>query len=249
MLFFFPQIAGYSVAETLDEFKLAPTFKWPNDILLNQKKMCGILCESSQYDLETDKYGVVHIGIGVNVNMGRDICASLDQPVTSMSIEANQTFDKEKVLEKLNEMLYKNVNLLLEQGFSPFAKLISQKIETFNGDEILFDSADNATAKGLVKGKIVGVGEKGELILNGYYLQAQEKEAKETLTLKFINGRILRGEEISIALSKAKAESSTKDTISPLTGPQSASMMASSNTSSSTNNSREQATLTIIPNL
>ncbi len=218
VLSFFPQVAGYSVAEMLAEFKLDPKFKWPNDILLNQKKMCGILCESSQRNLAEEKYYVVHIGIGVNVNMEKEICEGLDQPVTSMSIEAKQKFDKEKVIQKLNETLYKNTQLLLEKGFVPFAKLISQKIETYDNGEILFDAADDGSYKSIIKGKIVGVGDKGQLILNGSYLSSQEQEFKESQNLEFITGRILRGQEISLAMSKWVASSET-ETISPLTGP------------------------------
>ena len=55
----FPLVAGLAVAKALERFGVKPRIKWPNDILADGKKLCGILCEL---------YGTCIVcGIGLNV--------------------------------------------------------------------------------------------------------------------------------------------------------------------------------------
>ena len=63
--------------------------KWPNDILLNGKKICGISCEK----IHTDK-GYIIIGIGINVN-NPSFPAELTQKATSIFLETGESFDLE----------------------------------------------------------------------------------------------------------------------------------------------------------
>lgn len=59
-------MAALAIARTLEhEFNVLPTLKWPNDILLDGKKVCGILIESS---IVGEKLAYVILGIGLNVN-------------------------------------------------------------------------------------------------------------------------------------------------------------------------------------
>jgi len=64
--------AAVAVLETLKRFGAAPLIKWPNDILINNKKICGILTETVQ--------NVSVVGIGINVN--NDISAVNDIAAT-----------------------------------------------------------------------------------------------------------------------------------------------------------------------
>ncbi len=64
---------------------LKPTIKWPNDILIDGKKVCGILTEM-QGDMDTIQYIVVGIGINVNLDMD-DIPDELKDKATSLKIE------------------------------------------------------------------------------------------------------------------------------------------------------------------
>ncbi|PIP67563.1 MAG: biotin--[acetyl-CoA-carboxylase] ligase [Candidatus Omnitrophica bacterium CG_4_9_14_0_2_um_filter_42_8] len=58
--------SALSVAKTIREMAgLAAFIKWPNDVLINNKKICGILTEMNA---ETDKINFVIIGIGININ-------------------------------------------------------------------------------------------------------------------------------------------------------------------------------------
>ena len=63
------QMAALAVARTLErELHLQPTLKWPNDVLLDGKKVCGILTESSIVG-ETLAYVILGIGLNVNYTM------------------------------------------------------------------------------------------------------------------------------------------------------------------------------------
>ena len=65
-LSFITLLAGISAALTINEFSNQHTdLKWPNDILINEKKVCGLLCEMVKKQGEPS---CVIIGIGINVN-------------------------------------------------------------------------------------------------------------------------------------------------------------------------------------
>ena len=58
-------IAGASVYLTLKELGINSKIKWPNDILINDKKVSGILCEAISYNQNIE---CVIVGIGININ-------------------------------------------------------------------------------------------------------------------------------------------------------------------------------------
>ncbi|MGL5150469.1 MAG: biotin--[acetyl-CoA-carboxylase] ligase, partial [Clostridium sp.] len=75
-----PLIAAASIYNTLSKLGYPCKIKWPNDILLNSKKVCGILTEMN---CELDKINYVILGIGVNVNI-KSIPKLLEDKATSM---------------------------------------------------------------------------------------------------------------------------------------------------------------------
>lgn len=93
-----PLVAGLAVAEALSELapETQPLIKWPNDILLAGKKVCGILCE-----MQAEADCVRHIipGIGVNVNLScEDLPEELQDRATSLRIETGRRFSRAEVL-------------------------------------------------------------------------------------------------------------------------------------------------------
>ena len=69
--------------------------KWPNDILINERKVCGILTEMAA---ELDKIRYLVLGIGVNVNFAPDdFPPELRQTATSLSIEAGRHFSRAEI--------------------------------------------------------------------------------------------------------------------------------------------------------
>lgn len=94
-----------SIKNTIKElYGYELTIKEPNDLLLNGKKICGILTESSSMN---NKVNYVLIGIGFNVNE-EDFCSELQNIATSLKNEYNKEFEREeiiiKILEKIEEI-------------------------------------------------------------------------------------------------------------------------------------------------
>ena len=90
-------MASIAVYETLKElYKLKPDIKWSNDVLINEKKICGILAETS----ETNNGLAIIVGIGINLT-SLSFPEKLKETATSIKQETNQTPDSEKLLRTL----------------------------------------------------------------------------------------------------------------------------------------------------
>ena len=73
---------------------LAAMIKWPNDILVNGKKLCGVLCEMQS---EPDFTNFVVVGIGINVNQSA-FQPPLHESATSLFLETEQLFSRPELL-------------------------------------------------------------------------------------------------------------------------------------------------------
>lgn len=106
--------AGVAVCETLAGFGAEGQIKWPNDILIKGRKICGILCETVQ--TESGLFAVC--GIGINVNMQAAQMASIDKPATSLLEETQICYRVEDVLEAVLSSLESRLGLWLDGGFA-----------------------------------------------------------------------------------------------------------------------------------
>ena len=90
------QIAGAAIYKTLEAMNIPSSIKWPNDILINNKKVCGILAEM-KCDMESVHYLI--LGIGINVNLDKDdFDDNLKDTATSLKIEYKKAFQKKYLL-------------------------------------------------------------------------------------------------------------------------------------------------------
>ncbi|MCB1084996.1 MAG: biotin--[acetyl-CoA-carboxylase] ligase [Chlamydiia bacterium] len=110
------QILALSIAKLLDQEGLKPQIKWPNDVLINGKKIAGILCET--IDLN-DHFGVI-LGTGINVNMGDEALAGIDQPATSFLAETGKTHKLSSLLTSLETFFLRDYEIFKTDGFKPF---------------------------------------------------------------------------------------------------------------------------------
>ncbi len=94
--------AAVAVCETLRFYGLKPLIKWPNDIWVNDKKICGILIENV---LSGDKVRSSVVGIGLNVL--NDLPEELTEIATTMRLEMGATPTAEEVTARLIEELEK----------------------------------------------------------------------------------------------------------------------------------------------
>ncbi len=205
------QVAALAVTQMLQSYGLHPTLKWVNDVLLNQRKMCGILVEVENVTVAGIDYYAVFLGMGINVNMSLAVCEQLDQPVTSMSVIAGKTFDKNEVLAKTTGYLQTFIQLLLIQDYKVLRPHINAVLERYDGEEIIFDTAGMgkpATKEQLIKGRILGMNEQGHLQL------ATQQGIKSLLS-----GRILKGTEKDAAIAIMHAGHATSATATIVATP------------------------------
>src|SRR5262245_10290190 len=93
-------MAGIAVAEVLIALDVPfVDIKWPNDVLVNERKVCGILVEGTSSN--ADRYRII-LGIGVNLNH-RSFPEKLSRTATSLLIETGNPVDLERFCEQLLE--------------------------------------------------------------------------------------------------------------------------------------------------
>lgn len=105
-------IGAASVYCALSEMNIKTKIKWPNDIVLNNKKLCGILTEMSG---EVDKLNYIVMGIGINVNVEK-FNDDLKDIATSLKIEEEKSIDRKELLSKIINNLEAFYNKFKENG-------------------------------------------------------------------------------------------------------------------------------------
>lgn len=109
-------VVGLAVMRTLQVFGLdAAGLKWPNDVLVGERKIAGILLE-----LVGDPADVCHVvlGIGINVNMQSN--DRVDQQWTSMKREVGGSIDRNRLVAQLNQQLQHELARHRRYGFAAF---------------------------------------------------------------------------------------------------------------------------------
>lgn len=109
-------VAGVAVAEQLTACGLKDvTIKWPNDVLISGKKVCGILTEMNSSARGVD---FIILGIGLNVNMNReDFEPALGNIATSLQIETGKTHDRIDIISGLLNFFETWYRVFLRAGF------------------------------------------------------------------------------------------------------------------------------------
>lgn len=115
-------VAGLAVAEVLSRtFGLKAEVKWPNDILVNGRKICGILTEMSTTG-ETVNFVVVGIGVNANFDVEKVFPEPLRKITTSIEKELGRKVQLEELLGAILERLENLYELFLREGFNPILK-------------------------------------------------------------------------------------------------------------------------------
>jgi len=148
--------SSISMFETIKEKTgICSRLKWPNDVLINNKKICGILTE---LDAEIDKVNYMIIGIGVNVN--NDIDLDYIDKATSIKIENENEISRVDFLNIFLKKFDVNYQLIKEKDYKylikkwlDYSKIIGQKVIVKQGDIVFI-------------GKIVDIDETGVILVN-----------------------------------------------------------------------------------
>ena len=110
-----PLMAGIAIAQAIeDHVEIGITLKWPNDILIDERKVGGILCESfKRNSTET----CVVIGFGINVNLSEAAFPKdLKLIATSLQIQSQHALDRHHLLKSIITTLEQGWEALISQG-------------------------------------------------------------------------------------------------------------------------------------
>lgn len=110
----FMSIAIAKAIETICRIK--PAIKWPNDIFINDKKVCGFLTEING---DADGIHTIVCGIGININHNEnDFNDTLNKTATSLKIASGQEVNRNEFLKTLIQTLQHYYTLFETKSFS-----------------------------------------------------------------------------------------------------------------------------------
>ena len=152
---------GLAVAETVEYYSkpAIPAIKWPNDILINGKKCCGLLLESVIQSRDSPTSTVV-IGIGLNVNQVV-FPADITLQATSLLLELGRFVPRAILFSHLLFRLEENYYSLFDDDGRTVRHHYLQRLHGINQYVNIGVAGSNTR----IAGKIMGISETGGLIL------------------------------------------------------------------------------------
>ena len=171
--FYLSKISALAVYDVLTDILTNSQYdikiKWPNDILVNSRKIAGILIENN-FTTHSIQYSV--IGVGLNVNQHE--FGDFERAATSLKLLLQKDFDRKMLLELLCQKLEKWYLKLKEQKFELIDETylkylfgINQTLSFENPDKTVFD------------GKVIGVSKVGKLRIELSNSEVKEFDIKE----------------------------------------------------------------------
>ena len=158
--------------------------KWPNDLIWNDKKLCGVLIEVTA---ETNGSVVIIIGIGINVNTDTKKQPLSDKPWCSLYEITNNYFDRNILIADLLHMLENHLDQFLQKGFQFFQKNW-QQVDYLEGKYVTVSQAH-----GSINGQACGVTESGQLCLIDEEGRRHHLSSGDTSLSDFASGFVSKG--------------------------------------------------------
>ena len=148
-------VMGLSVAQAIEEFaKVSPRIKWPNDIVLDKKKICGILTEMSA---QVDYVNYIVIGVGINVN-GESFSEELRDKASSIKLISGKMQQRAKLIGKIMDCFEENLKLFMQKQDMTLLLDTYESYLISKGSEVTVIAGDES-----YRGKALGINSKGQL--------------------------------------------------------------------------------------
>lgn len=144
-----PLKVGLALSKVIDEITgIKASVKWPNDVLVEDKKISGILCRSQK--------GYILIGVGINVNQ-IEFDGSLKDNTTSLSLLTKNGFNLEMILSEFLETFHATLksNTWLEELNNVLYRV---------GENVKF-AVGNPAKNNIVKGELIGLDDQGKVVI------------------------------------------------------------------------------------
>lgn len=144
-----PNITQYMsviLCKLLENYGVESQIKWPNDVLVRDKKIAGIL---SQVSIQGSTFKGFVLGIGVNLNLAQRDLDKINQPATALNLELGKPVDKKAFTEELLNNFFEHYETFLNTGFSLIKSDYINR-SGFIGKRIAVNSL-NSTSIGIAK--------------------------------------------------------------------------------------------------
>jgi len=148
-------VSGLAVAEVLcDLYDLKAETKWPNDVLVNERKVCGILTELNTTG-ERINYVIVGVGVNANFDVAKVFPEEMRKVATSLENGLGRKVSLEELFKALLEKLENIYELFLKEGFGPvlekwkaYAGFLGRQVEVASDSEKLCGLALDVDSEG-----------------------------------------------------------------------------------------------------
>jgi BirA family biotin operon repressor/biotin-[acetyl-CoA-carboxylase] ligase len=160
---------GLATQRAIDEIaEVACDLRWPNDVLLNDRKLAGIMVQGGEAPAAGMAGAALIAGIGVNVNQTA-FPAELREIATSLRNETRREFSKEALLDRVVAESLKYAGLLVERGKRPVLEQFEAHSSYVDGKSVVVEMPG-----GELTGITAGLDENG-------YLRVRTARGMETI--------------------------------------------------------------------
>jgi BirA family biotin operon repressor/biotin-[acetyl-CoA-carboxylase] ligase len=164
------QLLALATCRAIDTCDVTATVKWPNDIQVDGRKLAGILAETVTQG--SHFLGLV-LGIGINLNLKAETLALIDQPATSLSLQAGQPVDVRHVCNALLCEFCREYDAFMKTGFTMIREEYLRRCH-FLGEQIKVRQGST-----VIHGRAVDVNTNGALVLTDKEDQVRVVEIAE----------------------------------------------------------------------
>lgn len=153
-------VMAYSVSvairNLLKETETISYIKWPNDIVMNQKKICGILTE-----MELNQSNIAHIIVGIGINVNQKAFPKEITTASSLLLETGQNLQKEELIQEILRQFEKDYAVFLKTKDLKGIKEAYESLLINKNKQVMV-----LEPTGSWNGVAVGITDQGELIVD-----------------------------------------------------------------------------------
>lgn len=147
-----PFVAALSIHRYLNTIAIHSNIKWPNDILVDGKKIAGILVQSySNISPSNPNYIGICLGLGINVNATSEDLKILDKEGTSIFIETKVKREIKELSKNIGISLIQDVRAFLNDETKDLISQVNERLEKFDNQIITIYTDENNYDKGSIR--------------------------------------------------------------------------------------------------
>lgn len=152
------QTAAAAVVKATEELGIRTLVKWPNDIVINNKKVCGILTEMSA---ELTRINYVVVGLGINVNIDEfQFPEDIRDIATSLKIQTNSLVNRQELTARILNNFEKLYTKLIDENNIEASINICRENSAVIGRDILVINRDRC-----IEARVIDIDNRGRLLV------------------------------------------------------------------------------------